>query len=31
MHKTAELKAVDKKSRNYQLLNDFSVWLVNCR
>lgn len=27
----AELKAVDKKSQNYQLLDDFSVWLVNNR
>lgn len=27
----AELKAVDRKSRNYQLLDDFSVWLVNSR
>jgi hypothetical protein len=27
----AELKAVDKKSRNYQLLDDYSVWLVNNR
>lgn len=27
----SELKAVDKKSDNYQLLDDFSVWLVNNR
>lgn len=27
----AELKAVDKKSQNYQLLDDFSCWLVNNR
>ena len=27
----SELKAVDKKSDNYQLLDDFSVWLVNSR
>ena len=27
----SELKAVDKKSQNYQLLDDFSVWLVNNR
>jgi hypothetical protein len=23
------LKAVDKKSKNYQLLDDYSVWYVN--
>ena len=27
----SELKAIDKKSKNYQLLNDFSVWLINNR
>lgn len=27
----AELKATDRKSRNYELLDDFSVWLVNNR
>ena len=27
----SELKAIDKKSENYQLLDDFSVWLVNNR
>jgi hypothetical protein len=27
----ADLKAVDKKSRNYQLLDDFAVFLVNNR
>ncbi|HQX49483.1 MAG TPA: hypothetical protein PLR25_06225 [Planctomycetaceae bacterium] len=27
----AEIKAVDKKSKNYQLLDDYSVWLVNNR
>jgi len=27
----AELKAVDKKSSNYQLLDDFAVFLVNNR
>ena len=27
----AELKATDKKSRNYQLIDDYAVWLVNCR
>jgi hypothetical protein len=27
----AELKAVDKSSKNHQLLDDFSVWLVNNR
>jgi len=25
----SELKATDKKSENYQLLHDFSVWLIN--
>ena len=25
----SELKAVDKKSANYQLLNDYAVWIVN--
>ena len=25
----ADLKATDKKSQNYQLLHDFSVWLIN--
>ncbi|MEW5802054.1 MAG: calcium-binding protein [bacterium] len=24
-----KLKAPDKKSKNYQLLNDYSVWFVN--
>ena len=27
----SELKAVDKRTNNYQLLDDFSVWLVNSR
>ena len=27
----SELKATDKKSRNYQLLDDYSVWFVNSR
>ncbi|HEY3391666.1 MAG TPA: hypothetical protein VGK58_03090 [Lacipirellulaceae bacterium] len=27
----AEIKAVDKKSKNYQLLNDYAVWFVNNR
>lgn len=27
----AEIEAVDKKSRNYQLLNDYAVWFVNNR
>jgi hypothetical protein len=27
----AELEAVDKKSKNYQRLHDFSVWFVNSR
>ena len=27
----AELEAVDKKSRNYQLLKDYAVWFVNNR
>ncbi len=27
----SELIAIDKKSENYQLLDDFSVWLVNNR
>ena len=27
----SELKAIDKKSQNYQLLDDYSVWLVNSR
>ncbi len=27
----AEIKAVDKKSRNYQLLDDYAVWFVNNR
>jgi hypothetical protein len=27
----AELKAVDKKSKNHQLLDDYSVWFVNNR
>ena len=27
----AEIKAVDKKSSNYQLLRDFAVWFVNNR
>ena len=27
----SELKAVDKKSKQYQLLDDFSFWLVNNR
>ena len=27
----SELKAIDKKAENYQLLDDFSVWFVNSR
>lgn len=27
----SELKAINKKSKNYQLLDDYSVWLVNSR
>ena len=27
----AEIEAVDKESKNYQLLNDFAVWFVNSR
>ena len=27
----SELKAIDKKSDNYKLLHDFSVWFVNSR
>ena len=27
----SELKATDKKSKNYQLLDDYSVWFVNNR
>ena len=27
----AELKAVDKKSANHQLLDDYAVWFVNNR
>ena len=27
----AELKAVDKKSKNYQLLHDYAVWFINNR
>lgn len=27
----AELEAVEKKSRNYQLLDDYAVWFVNNR
>jgi Calcium binding len=27
----ADLKATKKKSKNYQLLDDFSVWFVNWR
>jgi len=27
----SELEATDKKSRNYQLLDDYSVWFVNNR
>lgn len=27
----AELEAVNKKSKNYQLLDDYSVWFVNHR
>jgi hypothetical protein len=26
-----EIKAIDKKSKNYQLLDDFAVWFVNNR
>ena len=27
----ADLKAVNRKSQNYQLLDDYSVWFVNNR
>jgi hypothetical protein len=27
----AEIKAVDKRSKNFQLLNDYAVWFVNNR
>lgn len=27
----AEIKAVEKKSKNYQLLDDYAVWFVNSR
>lgn len=27
----AELKAADERSKNYQLLDDYSVWFVNSR
>lgn len=27
----ADLEAVDKKSKNYQILHDYSVWFVNYR
>jgi len=27
----SELKAIDKKSKNYELLDDYSVWFVNNR
>jgi len=27
----SELKATDKKSKSYQLLDDYSVWFVNDR
>ena len=27
----SEIEAIDKKSMNYQLLNDYSVWFVNNR
>jgi hypothetical protein len=27
----AELKAVTRKSKNYQLLHDYAVWFVNNR
>jgi hypothetical protein len=27
----AEIEAVDKKSKNYQLLNDYAVWFANNR
>ena len=27
----AEIEAVDKKSKNYELLNDYAVWFVNNR
>jgi len=27
----ADLKATDRKSKNYRLLDDFSVWFVNYR
>jgi len=27
----ADLKATDRKSKNYQLLDDYSVWFVNNR
>ena len=27
----AEIEAVDKKSMNYQLIDDYAVWFVNNR
>ena len=27
----AELQVTDKKSRNFQLIDDYAVWLVNNR
>jgi hypothetical protein len=27
----ADLKSTDRKSKNYQLLDDYSVWFVNNR
>ena len=27
----AEIQAIDKKSRNYRLLNDYAVWFINNR
>ena len=27
----SEIEATDKKSRNYELLDDYSVWFVNSR
>ena len=26
----ADLKALHKKSKNYQILDDYSIWYANC-